>query len=335
MTRRTVLLIGGRSFIGGHVCRVLLRRDYRVLLHSSLSSDFKNLRDLMPSTSIEPVVCRYDQPDELRELMDRSQFIIYAGLPYSKQSIGRTAWANQVAAQFKSILKVIAASEVEKSVFVSVSGTIGRVTGGLADETRFAADQPPTGWGHLNQKIALENMIAQCVQNGLNAVIVNPSMCIGEFDTKPSTGEFFRFFARAPFSFMADALLNLVDVEDAALGVVLALEKGEAGQRYILGGTNTTLGALVERIRRLEGKSMPRISVPRRLAIAVAYFFEVLNLLLERPAPVVPLLGIELIEQGSQHLSSAKAERMLDFRPKDPWPAVDRSYRWYKDHAML
>jgi dihydroflavonol-4-reductase len=335
MTTRTALLIGGRSFIGGHVCRVLLRRDYRVLLHSSSSCDFKNLRDLMPSAAIEPVVCRYDQPDELRAMMDRSRFIIYAGLPYSKQSIGRTAQANRDAGHFKSILKIIAASAVEKSAFVSVSGTIGRVTGGLADETRFAADQPPTGWGHLNQRIALESMIAQYVQNGLNAVIVNPSMCVGEFDTKPSTGEFFRFFARAPFSLMADALLNLVDVEDAALGVVLALEKGEAGQRYILGGANTTMGALIERIRRLAGKSMPRIALPRRLAIPAAYFFEVLNLLLRRPAPVVPLLGIELIEQGSQHLSSDKAQRMLAFRSKDPWPAVDRSYQWYKDNAIL
>ena len=335
MTDRTVLLIGGRSFIGGHVCRVLLRRNYRVLLHSSSSSDFRNLCDLIPHPAIEPVVCRYDQPDELRAVTGRSRFLIYAGLPYSKQSIGWSARANQDLLQFQSTLKIIAASQIERSAFVSVSGTIGRVAGGVADETRFAADQPPAGWGHLSQKIALESLIAQHVNEGLNAVIVNPSMCVGEFDTKPSTGEFFRFFARAPFSLMPEALLNLVDVEDAALGAVLAMEQGEVGQRYILGGINTTMGALIRRIKHLEGKPMPRVAMPRQLAVPAAYCCEVLNLVARRPAPIVPLLGIELIEQGSQHLSSRKAERAFGFKAKDPWPAVDRSYRWYKENAIL
>ncbi|HEY4044295.1 MAG TPA: NAD-dependent epimerase/dehydratase family protein [Rhodopila sp.] len=335
MTTQTVLLFGGRSFIGGHVCRVLLRRGYHVLLHSSSCGDFANLRDLMPDPAIEPVVCDLYQLDQLRELMGRSQFVVHAAIPYSKQSIRRAGSARRDLRRFKDTLTILAASDVRRSVFISVAGTIGRVAGGIADETRFAGEDELKGWGHLRQKIASETIIARYVRRGLDAVIVNPSMCIGEFDTKPSTGEFFRFFARCPFLLMPDALLNIVDVEDVALGVALAMEQGIAGQRYILSGTNTTMGALTERIRRLEGKFVPRFALPRRAAIATAYFFEILNLVLRRPAPAVPLLGVELIEQGSQHLTCQKAERGFGFAPKDAWQAVDRAHRWYQQNAVL
>ncbi len=166
-------------------------------------------------------------------------------------------------------------------------------------------------------------------RNGLAAVIVNPSMCVGAFDTKPSTGEFFRLFSMCPFALMPDERLNIVDVEDVAQGTVLALEKGTPEQRYILSGTNTTIGALVRRVRELDGKSMPRLTVPRRVAIGTAYACEVLNLIVRAPKPVLPLLGIELIEQGSQHLSCEKARRELGFAPGDAWIAVDRAHRWY------
>jgi nucleoside-diphosphate-sugar epimerase len=95
------------------------------------------------------------------------------------------------------------------------------------------------------------------------------------------------------------------------------------------------MGALIGHIRALGGKTMPRVAVPRSVAVATAYFFELLNLALRRPKPIVPLLGIELIEQGSQHLSCEKARRDLGYTPHDAWPAVDRAWRWYVEHGVL
>ncbi len=71
------------------------------------------------------------------------------------------------------------------------------------------------------------------------------------------------------------------------------------------------------------------------MAVAAAYCSEVLNLILRRPAPLIPLLGVELIEQGSQHLDGSKAERELGYRPHDAWAAVDRAYSLYKQNNIL
>lgn len=330
----TVLLFGGRSFLGGHICRALIQSGYRVLLHSTNSTVFENLRDILPHCDIEPVCCGFDNPERLRELMERSQFTIYAAIPYSKQSIGQTWKIEQDLLEFESILYLLSAAHIAKTVFVSVSGTIGRVIGGIAEETDVI--ESPKGWGHLKFKIAAEQLILQHVTcDGLRAVIVNPSMCVGEHDTKPSTGEFFKFFAHYPFALMPDERLNIVDIKAVASGTVLALQYGISGERYILSGTNTTIGALIQHIRQLDGKRMPRLAIPRSLAIIAAWCSEILNLVMRRPAPIVPLLGMELIEQGSQHLSCYKAQEVLGYDPGDAWHAVEQAYRWYKMNGIL
>jgi dihydroflavonol-4-reductase len=183
--------------------------------------------------------------------------------------------------------------------------------------------------------MAAEALVIRLAHAGLNAVVVNPSMCVGEFDTKPSTGEFFRFFAKSPFSAMAGERLNIVDVEDVALGIAFALERGKVGERYILSGTNTTIGSLLSRIRQLSGRRMPRVSIPRSVVVGAALLSELANVILRRPSPALPLLGVELIEQGSQHLSCAKAARELGYAPRDAWQAVDRAYRWYDINRLL
>jgi dihydroflavonol-4-reductase len=331
----TVLLFGGRSFVGGHICRALTRRGYRVLLHSRSSGEFRNLDDLIPCAAIEPVVCGFDKHEELQRLMGRSQFVIYAAIPYSKQSIGQSSRLHRDFIEFESNLNLLTILNIKRAVFVSVSGTIGRVDGGVADETCLVGSKRPKSWGHLTQKVASEEMILRFAWKGLQAVIVNPSMCVGEHDTKPSTGEFFRFISWLPLAFMPNALLNIVDVEDVAIGTILALEKGTVGERYILCGTNTNMGALIRRIKKLGGKSTPRVPIPRSIAVGTAYFFELLNVVVRRPEPFVPLLGIELIEQGSQHLTCAKAANKLGFVAGDAWAAVDRAYHWYVNHGIL
>lgn len=328
----TVLLFGGRSFLGGHICRVLVDRGYRVLLHSRSSGTFKNLPGVAPGPQVEIATCDFTEIARLRELMGRSSMVIHAAIPYFIQSIGQRDAVRDGLADFELTLGLLAASKIRKAVFVSVSGLADKAIG-----THGPAPGPPTGrlWCNHAAKLSAERMIMRHVEDGLPAAIVNPAMCVGAFDTKPSTGEFFRFFARSPFLFMADAPLDMVDVEDAALGAVLAMERGTCGQRYLLSGTRTTVGDLMRRIKQLEGRPMPRLHLPRAVAVGAALLSESLNLVLRRPKPAVPLMGIELIEQGATQLNCGKAAGELGFATGDAWAAVDRAHRWYKANQLM
>ena len=56
--------------------------------------------------------------------------------------------------------------------------------------------------------------------------------------------------------------MNLVDVRDVATGLFLAMERGQTGQRYILGGENITLKKLLAIIGVISGRSALRIPIP-------------------------------------------------------------------------
>jgi dihydroflavonol-4-reductase len=69
-------------------------------------------------------------------------------------------------------------------------------------------------------------------------------------------------------AYVATTGLNVVDVCDVARGHVLALERGRAGERYLLGGENLCLAELFARIARLAGRPAPRLRVPYAAAAA-------------------------------------------------------------------
>ena len=59
--------------------------------------------------------------------------------------------------------------------------------------------------------------------------------------------------------------INMVHVEDVADGVLLALDKGEAGEAYVLGGQITTMRELIDTLAAGHAARSPR-SAPCRPA---------------------------------------------------------------------
>ncbi len=334
----TVLLFGGRGFIGGHICRALLKKGYRVLLHTTSTGSFENLKDVIPHPNVIVTGCAYDDFARIEQLIAQSDFFIHAAIPYFLQTLGadaRRAVAAEVA-KYHALLKLLSVATLKKAVFISACGTIGEPASGsfgLATEDDVVTNV--AGWGHLEHKLKYEAMALDFCKKGVPVVVVNPALLVGEHDCKPSTGEFFVFLDSAFLNILGDKKINIVDVEDAADGVVLAMEKGRVGERYILASDNALLGDLTAKIKQLGNKKMPVVKVPLGLVIAFVLFFERINCLLKMKRPLVPLMGIENLGFGIQHYSHQKAARELGYAPKSAWPAVSRAYAWYKAKGIL
>ena len=67
-----------------------------------------------------------------------------------------------------------------------------------------------------------------------------------------------------PLIAFADCGLDAVHRDDVAGGILLALDRGRAGEAYVLGGELTTLGAMAATVARLTGHRAPR-SLPSSL----------------------------------------------------------------------
>jgi dihydroflavonol-4-reductase len=149
-------------------------------------------------------------------------------------------------------------------------------------------------------------------------IVVNPSLLLGPGDLRDSsTGDVRQFLDRSIPAVPAGGM-SFVDARDAALGMLLAFEKGRAGERYLLSAKNLTVAAFFERLERLTGVPAPRLRLPRGRTLALG-----INDVFSRAVraiggePPVDEVSVEMA-QYYWYCSAEKAIRELGWQPRDP-----------------
>ena len=109
-----------------------------------------------------------------------------------------------------------------------------------------------------------------------------------------------------------DSMASWVHVDDVVDGMARAVEKAPAGETYVLGGDNESIGGLLARIAPLTGITPPRMWVPDWVARASMPLSPLLSRMLKQ-APGAVRDGTRTLS-GSLAFSSAKAERDFGYR---------------------
>jgi dihydroflavonol-4-reductase len=276
---------GATGFVGSHVARELRERG----------ADVRDERvDVLDAEGLERVVRGCD-------------VVVHVAALYSYDA-PLQAFERVNVEGTRTLLDVAARTGVRRFVHCSTAGTCGPVPGRPATEE----DAPPA-WEldvpYKRTKLAGERLALEA-----NAVVVNPTTPVGEGDRRPTpTGRMIAGVAtgRIP-GFVATTGLNVVDVRDVARGHALALERGEPGERYLLGGVNMPLEELFAAIARLAGGRRPRLRVPYPVA-EVAGTLGIVN------RDEVRLARLPM------YFSSAKAGSRLGYEPGPVEPALARA----------
>ena len=101
----------------------------------------------------------------------------------------------------------------------------------------------------------------------------------------PSSTVLVKRFMRREIPAYVNGTLNIVGVHDVARGHLLADERGQVGERYILGNRNFTLDRLFADLGRLSGVEPPAVKLPVQVALALATAAE------HAPGPPMPTPG--------------------------------------------
>ena len=188
--------------------------------------------------------------------------------------------------------------------------------------------------GHYKcSKVIAEIAVLRQIARGLPAVIVHPTTVIGEGDRRPTpTGSIVVHFINGRMKAYADTVVNVVDVEDAARGHALALEKGSVGHQYILGGENLTLGEVTQVLSELTGIPAPRVAIPHRLLLLAG---RVNEWLADHVTHRSPLVDVEstLHALANKPADSGKAQKELGYQPSEARVAIARATRWFVAHG--
>jgi dihydroflavonol-4-reductase len=166
--------------------------------------------------------------------------------------------------------------------------------------------------------------------HGLPLVCVNPGMCFGAGDHLLASTRLVRSFLLGRIPVYMEGAVSVVDVRDAAAGHLLADERGEVGERYILGGRNFTFDRLFADLGRLSGMEPP-VKLPARAAQAAAAVLGATG----RGWPLTPL---EVRAAGQWWTyRSTKAGRELGWKARPHEETLEATVSWHleREHDRI
>lgn len=329
----TVLVTGGTGFVGSAVVRALLARGDAVRVLARASSDRRHLDGL----DAEIVIGDLDDPSSFNAAVARCKALYHVAADYrlwipKPDEIYRTNVEGS-----RCLMRAAANAGVERIVYTSSVATLG-----LTGDRTPANETTPTSLaqmvGHYKRSKFLAEQAVQALidDEGLPAIVVNPSAPMGPRDAKPTpTGRLVVDAANGRMPAFVDTGLNIVHVEDVAHGHLLAFEHGKIGERYILGGDDMTLGEVLGAIAMLAGVQAPRLKLPIGLIMPVAHITEAIwRLTRQSREPFITVDGLKMARK-LMFFSSAKAKAELGYCPRPATVAFQDALDWYRQHGYF
>ena len=327
-----ILITGASGFVGSAVLRKLIERGHEVRALVRPSSERRNLEGL-PVHIVEGDLMA---PETLKPAVEGCKGVFHVAADYR-------LWAPDPSGMFaanvdgtRAIMAAALEGGVERIVYTSSVATLGLLPGGQpADEDTPVRFEDMIGPYKQSKFLAEAEVRALVGTEKLPAVIVNPSTPIGPRDIKPTpTGRMIVEAASGRMPAYVDTGLNVVHVDDVAEGHVLAFEKGEVGERYILGGENLPLKEILSTIAGITGGKAPRWRIPHGLVLPVAYGAEAWTRLTGGSEPFVTVDGLRMARK-KMFFSHGKASQALGYAPRPVIDAFADAIRWFRDQGYL
>ena len=231
----------------------------------------------------------------------------------------------------RNVIRAAKATSVRRLVYTSSIHALRRVPHGvLIDENvPFDPAHAISTYDHSKARASLDVLAA--VEEGLDAVIACPTGVIGPYDFRRSEmGTLILDCVLQKPMFYVDGAYDFVDVRDVAQGLILAGERGRAGESYILSGQRITVINLIKTIQAILGKRKVNFKVPFSLARLTASFTTLYHRLTKMKPRFTPY-SLATIASNA-HISHAKATRELGYSPRPLHVSLADTVRWLRKH---
>ncbi len=284
-----VFVTGGTGFIGGHVVRQLRERGDDVV--AWVRSPAKG--EALAALGAELREGDLSDRAALAAGMEGCDAVIHGaavyevGIPKSQ----RPAMYEANVVGTENALGAALDAGIGTVVYVSTIGAFGNTRGQVVDESYEHPGQSFTSY-YEETKYQAHQVAKRLISEGLPCVIVQPGGVYGPDDHSALGKQMLDFLdGRMPFVPFAELGMNMVHVDDVAAGVLLALDKGKAGESYVLGDEITTMRGLMDATAKVAGKRAPRANIPTSLLKLVAPAGPVIGKLMGQPPNMRELIS--------------------------------------------
>lgn len=323
------LVTGANGHLGNTLVRALLEQGYRV------RAGVRDLSDGAPFAGLdcERVYAELRDEGAMVKALEGVEVLFQVAAVFkhwSREPEREIVQPNVEGA--RTVLRAAAKAGVGRVVYVSSVAAVGH-DGSALDEDCWNQE---AGNPYYRSKILAERVAWETAQAlNLDMVSVLPSAMVGPNAARlTDTMGFLDSIRRRRVPLDPDFHFNFVDVRDVAQGLILAAQKGRAGQRYILANErSSSLGVIVDALNRVSDGYRQPPPAPRWLLMVLAAIEEGVARVSARPAQLLRS-QVRLFHGVRQEYSIAKARAELGFSPQPPEKVLESAFRYLEQRAI-
>ena len=308
-----ILVTGGTGLVGSHLLRALLERNNqpirairRKLSRMDLIEDIAHQiewveADILEVKSLHEAIIGVSEVYHCAAIIsfDPSEFELM-------HRVNREGTANMV--------NLALEEKVKKLVYVSSIAAIGRNerSNKVSEATKW--ENSPKNSQYAISKYRAEMEVWRGIAEGLKAVIVNPSVIIGEGHWNEGSSQLISKVANG-LPFYPNGGTGFVDVKDVVDAMIVLMGSGIETERFILNGINTTYQDFFEQVAHSFNQKPPRFKIGSLMAslswrLAKPIFW------ISRKPPLITKETVQLMQAQYFYSSDKIREKIgFEFRP--------------------
>ncbi len=326
-----ILVTGGAGFLGSHLVMQLLDagQSIRVLERPGAKVDH------LPLDRIELVSADIRDESAVREAARDCEYVYHLAADANLWRRDREEFDRINRLGTVHVMRAARDNGAKRILYTSTESILSSrdSNGGAVERLRLKASDMIGPY--CLSKFHAEEEVFRLVEEGAPIIVVSPTLPVGPGDrgqTPPTRMSV--AFCRGELPAYLDCRFNLIDARDVATGMILAMEKGRTGVRYLLGGENIRLSDWLSILGEEAGQPVPRWKVPYSLALLVAWFSERWADYVSGKIPMATITGVRLTRRNMFFDPSASLKE-LGLHPRPIREAARDAVAWYRSQGWL
>lgn len=326
-----ILVTGPDGVLGSNLVRELLRRNYNVSVLLEPGKDPITLQGL-------PITRHYGNildPQALVQAFKNKDIVFHCAASTSVWP-ARSEIVNRVNIEgTQNVIDAVLKNKIQRMIYVGTANSFSYTSD---KENPGTEGTPYASWhyglDYMDSKYKAQELILQNVkENGLPALVVNPTFMIGPYDSRPSSGALILALYKGKVPGYTNGGKNYVAVKDVAFAMANAIDRGRIGECYIVGNVNLSFKEAFDLIATTIGAKPPKLKLPNPIVKLYGSFTSTTAKLFGFNPSVTRELAT--ISCDRHYYSVEKARKELELPQTPIETAVKECFEWFKENGYL